>query len=135
MKCFVQKYICVLTVYIVGIYYKTHKRVNMISNIIANYKTVPKTISYKLRHKIAVLEDEDEACKSSEYAYYFARDIPGADIEKCCEAACKEPKYAYLFAKYIPGADIGKCQEGACKNPRWAYWFFYDISGADKEKY
>ncbi|MFA5759146.1 MAG: hypothetical protein WC942_07320 [Clostridia bacterium] len=65
----------------------------------------------------------------------FAKNIPGADIGKCCEGACKYPYWAYYFAKDIPGADIKKCQEGAGKHPRFAYMFARDIPGSNRGLY
>ena len=65
----------------------------------------------------------------------FAKDIPGANIEKCQEAACKHPQYAYYFARNIPDANVEKCQKAAFKNPEWAYWFTKLIFWADVEKY
>jgi len=74
---------------------------------------------------------EEIACKDPWYAYMFAEDVTGADIEYCQEHACKDPYYAYYFARYVPGADIEYCQERACKDPEDAYWFARDIPGAD----
>jgi len=106
----------------------------MLSRIKADAVKVPKTIGYKFRKGLTTLADEEEACQSSCYAYYFAYDIPGADIARCQESACKNSECAYNFAKSVPGADIEKCQEAACKDSRYAYWFARDVPGADKEK-
>ena len=74
----------------------------MLSNILKDSINVPKTFSYRLNNNLITLADEEEACKDPGYAYKFARFIPGADIEKRCEAACKNPMCAYLFALDIP---------------------------------
>ncbi|MFA5760109.1 MAG: hypothetical protein WC942_12270 [Clostridia bacterium] len=73
------------------------------------------------------ISHQEIARKDSWSAYVFARDILGADIEKCQEAACKNPEHAYRFAKDIRGANIEKCCEAACKHPYWAYIFARDI--------
>jgi hypothetical protein len=106
----------------------------MLSKIREDAVIVPKTIGYKLNNGLATLSDEEEACAKPEWTYLFARDVPGADIEKCQEKACTDSEYAYWFAKNVPGADIGKCQEAACKDPKWAYWFARGVTGADVEK-
>ena len=90
----------------------------MLSKIREDAVIVPKTFGYKLDKGLATLSDEEEACTKPEYAYGFAKDVPGANIEKCQEAACRDPLYAYLFAMNIPGADKEKCQEEACKDPK-----------------
>ncbi|MFA5760086.1 MAG: hypothetical protein WC942_12155, partial [Clostridia bacterium] len=95
----------------------------MISRIKEDAVRTPKTFGYKLDKGLATLADEEEACTKPYWAYYFARYVPGADIEKCCEAACKDPKWAYLFARDFPGANKEKCQEAACKDPYYAYKF------------
>ena len=77
------------------------------------------------------LKKQEEACKDPFYAYYFAKDVPGADISVCQEAACKDSHYAYLFAKNVEGADIKICQEFACKGPFSAYEFALHVPGAD----
>ena len=84
------------------------------------------TVGYKLNNGLATLADEEEACKKPEWAYRFARDIEGANIEKCQEEACKEPEWAYIFARDVKGADIRKCEEAAYKDPKCAYWFARD---------
>jgi len=106
----------------------------MLSNIIKDSAGIPKTVGYKFYKKLLTLSDEEEACMKPKWAYYFARDIPGANIEKCQESSCQEPEYAYYFAKFIPGADIEKCQEAACKVPYYAYLFAHYIPGANIEK-
>ncbi|MFA5759153.1 MAG: hypothetical protein WC942_07355, partial [Clostridia bacterium] len=63
----------------------------MISRIKQDAKTIPKTIGYRLDNNLATLSDEEEACKNPKWAYMFAHDIHGADIEKCQEVACKNP--------------------------------------------
>ncbi|MFA5759004.1 MAG: hypothetical protein WC942_06585, partial [Clostridia bacterium] len=106
----------------------------MLSKIREDAKTAPKTFGYKLDKGLATLSDEEEACTKPEYAYGFAKDVPGANIEKCQEAACQDPHYAYYFAKDIPGADIEKCQEAVCKDPFYAYLFAKNITGTNIEK-
>jgi len=76
---------------------------------------------------------QDEACKELRLAYYYARDVVGADIGYCQEWACKDPKSAFYFALNVEGADIEYCQEWACKDPKCAYWFAADVKGADLE--
>ena len=100
----------------------------MLSDILKDSVDTPKTVGYKITKGLLTIEDEEEACKKSQWAYWFSRDDSGADIGKCQEAACKDPYWAYLFAKYIPGADIEKCQEMACKTPGWAYYWAYQFS-------
>jgi len=63
-------------------------------------------------------ELEEIACKNPYYAYWFASDIPGADIEYCQEWACKAPEWAYYFARYIQGANLNYCLE-ACRGTEW----------------
>ena len=106
----------------------------MLSNILKDSINVPKTFSYRLNNNLITLADEEEACTKPEWAYEFAIDVSGANIEKCQEAACKSSYWAYWFAKDIPGADIEKCQEAVCKDPFYAYNFAKYIPGADKEK-
>jgi len=106
----------------------------MIAKIRENAEEVEQTVGYKLNNGLARLEDEEEACTRAKWAYLFAREIEGANIERCEEAACKDPWGAYAFAKDIPRANIGKCQEAACKDPEWAYYFAKDIPGANIEK-
>lgn len=48
-------------------------------------------------------------------AYWFAKDVPGADIGYCQEKACRDPYWAYLFARDVLDADIGYCQERVYK--------------------
>jgi len=76
-------------------------------------------------------ELEEIACKHPKWAYYFAINVQGANIEYCQEHACKNSLYAYCFACDVPGADIEYCQEWACKDPMDAYYFARDIPGAD----
>jgi len=99
----------------------------MLSDILKDSADIPKTILYKLEKKLLTLSDEKEACTNPRWAYYFARNVPGANKEKCHEAACKEPYWAYWFARDIPGADIGKCCESACKSLYWEYYFAKNI--------
>jgi len=66
-----------------------------------------------------------------EYAYDFACDVSGENIEYCQEHACKNPYWAYNFALHISEANIKYCQEWACKEPELAYLFAHDIKGAD----
>ncbi|MFA5760083.1 MAG: hypothetical protein WC942_12140 [Clostridia bacterium] len=81
----------------------------MLSKIREDAVIVPKTFGYKLDKGLATLADEEEACKDPKWAYWFALNISGANIEKCQEAACKDSYCAYMFARNIPGADIEKC--------------------------
>ena len=103
------------------------REVLMLSKVREDAKTALKTFGYKLNKGLLTIVDEDEACTKPKWAYYFARNIPGADIEKCQEAACKDPHYAYPFAGNIPGANIEKCQEAAYKDYYWVYKFAQDI--------
>lgn len=88
----------------------------------------------KIQLRKATLADQEEACKDSRIAYYFARYIKGANIEKCQGAACKNYIWAFYFAHYVPGANIKKCQEAACKKPEYAYMFALLVKGANLEK-
>jgi hypothetical protein len=106
----------------------------MFSKIIENYKCIPKTVGYKLVNRLATLSDEEEACTKPEWAYMFARDIPGANIEKCQESACKDLEYAYMFALSISGANIEKCQEAACKDGYFAYCFAKHVPEINLDK-
>jgi len=101
----------------------------MISKILVDANNIPKIIGYKITKGLLTIADEEEACKDSKWAYYFAKTVPGADIGKCCEAACKNPWWAHNFALNIPGANIEKCQEATCKDPGMAYYFTYYIPG------
>ena len=92
----------------------------MISKILVDANNIPKTIGYKITKGLLTIADEEEACKDSKWAYYFAKTVPGADIEKCQESACKDPYYAYCFAKEVPEADIGKCRK-ICKGTKYAF--------------
>jgi hypothetical protein len=60
---------------------------------------------------------EEIACKNSYYAYCFAFNVPGANIEYCQEHACKNPNCAYWFARAIPGANLNYCLED-CKGTK-----------------
>ncbi|MFA5759145.1 MAG: hypothetical protein WC942_07315 [Clostridia bacterium] len=71
----------------------------MLSKILKDSVGIPKTIGYKITKGLATLSDEEEACTNPEWAYLFAKYIPGANIVKCQEAACKDPEYAYLFCQ------------------------------------
>ena len=92
----------------------------MLSRIREDAKTAPKTFGYKLDKGLATLADEEEACTKPYWAYWFALNIPGANIEKCQEAACKEPCWAYCFVMYIPGADKERCRR-ACERTKYAF--------------
>lgn len=100
----------------------------------ADAKKVPKTFGYKIEYNILTLEDQEESLKDPYNAYYFAVEVPGADIRRCEEVACKHPEYAYLFAQNVPGADISKCEDAACKDPQYAYYFGAFVPGANKDK-
>ena len=52
------------------------------------------------------LKKQEKACKDPYSAYYFAKNVEGADIKICQEFACKGPFSAYEFALHVPGADI-----------------------------
>ena len=53
----------------------------IILEIITNdSENVPKTFGYKISNELLTLEDQEEALTKPEWAYYFARDIPGANI-------------------------------------------------------
>jgi len=73
---------------------------------------------YKARESGYTRELEILACKNPLWAYYFACDVPGANIEYCQEWACKEPRWAYEFACGFPEADLNYCLE-ACKGTGW----------------
>jgi len=73
---------------------------------------------YKARESGYTRELEEIACKNTWYAYYFARNVPGANIEYCQEIACKYPQLAYDFARYVAGADLNYCLK-ACKGTEW----------------
>ena len=90
--------------------------------------------SKSLQQKLSILKDEDQANTHSHLAYFLAKTIPEANIDKYCKVACKSPHYAYLFIRDIPGAKIEECCEAACKDPYWAYYFAKDIPGANIEK-
>jgi hypothetical protein len=62
----------------------------MLSKIIEDYKCIPMTFGYEIANGLATLANEEEACTKSNWAYWFALNIPGANIEKCQEAACKD---------------------------------------------
>lgn len=49
---------------------------------------------------------EDLVLISPSSSYWFAKDIPGANIQRLQVAASKDSYYAYRFAVSIPGADI-----------------------------
>jgi len=78
----------------------------MLEALIRDEKTAPKSFGYKLRNNLLTLEDQEEALTSPKWAYYFARNVKGADIKVCQEQAVKSPRLAYRFAKDIPGADV-----------------------------
>jgi len=63
-------------------------------------------------------ELEEIACNDPHYAYYFAINVPGANIKYCQKHACKNPKYAYWFTCGVPEADLNYCLE-ACKGTEW----------------
>jgi len=63
-------------------------------------------------------ELEEIACKEPAYAYYFALDVKGANIEYCQEKACKHSYWAYNFAHNVPEAGLNYCLE-ACKETEW----------------
>jgi hypothetical protein len=111
----------------------------MLSRILGDAEGVPKTIGYKFRKGLITLADEEEACTNPRWAYRFALEVHGANIEKCEDSACKDPCFAYLFARWIPEADIEKCQEVACQKTACndfygAYMFAKYIPGADVER-
>ena len=93
---------------------------DLLSRIVGDAYNSPKYMGYKLKHNLARLADEEEACTKPKWAYMFAHYIPGADKEKCQESACKDPWYAYCFAKNIPGADIEKCRK-VCEGTKYAF--------------
>jgi len=80
------------------------------------------------------LVKQEEACKNSHTAYWFAEN-KDADIEKCQEASCKDPECAYWFANDIKGADITYCQKATYKDSYWAKRFAEEIPSANKESY
>ena len=102
----------------------------MLSEIMKDAESLPSTFLYKIKNGLLTLADEDEACTNPKWAYWFARNVKGANIEKCQEVACKEPGWAYWFAQNVKGANIERCQEVACKDPYWAYTFARYIKGA-----
>jgi hypothetical protein len=86
----------------------------MLTRIKEDASRVPKTVWHRITEGIATLLDEEGACTKPKWAYRFALVVPGADIEKRCEAACQDSYWAYEFALSISGANIEKCQESAC---------------------
>ncbi|MFA5759090.1 MAG: hypothetical protein WC942_07035 [Clostridia bacterium] len=92
----------------------------MFSRIKEDYNNVPKTICYSIINGLATLADEEEVCTKPKWAYIFAKNILGANIEKCQEAACAKPHWAYKFARNVPGANIEKCKQ-ACKGTGYAF--------------
>jgi len=92
---------------------------------------IPLEAYKKARESGYTRELEEIACKEPAYAYWFARDVPEADIKYCQEHACKKPGYAFLFARHVPEANIEYCQEWACKDPKYAYWFTCGVPEAD----
>jgi len=91
----------------------------------------PKEAYWKARESGYTKELEEIACNDPHYAYFFAINVPEADIKYCQEHACKSPKYAYWFAYWVTGASIKYCQEHACKDPEWAYEFACGVPEAD----
>jgi len=73
---------------------------------------------YKARESGYTRELEEIACKYPGYAYYFACDVYGANIEYCQKWACKHPWYAYWFACDVSGANLNYCLE-TCKGTKW----------------
>ena len=92
----------------------------MLSDILKDSADILKTVGYKFGKGLVTLADEEEACKDPYWAYKFARDITGADIEKCQEGACKIPWWAYCFARHIPEANVEKCRK-ACAGTEYAF--------------
>ena len=59
-------------------------------------------------------------------AYIKAKNNPDVNITYYQEIACKNMFYAYLFAQNIPGADIDYCLN-ACKNSEWYYQLLMNL--------
>ena len=49
---------------------------------------VGQTLGYRVMNGLATIADEEEACKEPIWAYWFARAVKGANIDKC-RKACK----------------------------------------------
>lgn len=79
-------------------------------------------------NKINIKKYQAIVYKDSRYAYFFARDIPGADIKKCQEKACLNSYFVYQFAWNVPKADIDYCLN-TCKDlgSEWYYRLLVDL--------
>jgi hypothetical protein len=61
------------------------------------------------------------ACKDSECAYWYARNIDRCPREDTRTATCKDPGYAYLYAKEIDKCPREDTRKGVCQSPHYAY--------------
>jgi len=77
----------------------------MLEFMIQHAKTTPKSFGYRLNNGLVTLENQEEALTSPKWAYEFARNVTGADIEVCQGGAIKDPGWAYNFARYVKGAN------------------------------
>jgi len=66
--------------------------------LIQHAKTYPKPFRYRLINDLVNLEDQEEALTNPEWAYRFARDVKGANIEVCQEVVINSSRLARCAA-------------------------------------
>lgn len=69
---------------------------------------------------------EDIIIDDPHAAYFFAKKVPNANIEKLQKFVLNDPHVCYLFARDIPGADIDKLFQSV-KGTIWERYFAEEI--------
>jgi hypothetical protein len=94
---------------------------------------VPKTLIWKINNRKLTLEDEEEVLASGNtlIAYWFARDVPGANIGRLEDIVIQDPKWSYYFVNDVPGVNISRFEDIVVQFPKWSYWFAKDVKGSN----
>jgi hypothetical protein len=67
------------------------------------------------------------ACRSPEYAYYYALNADRCITPEARTGVCKDPEYAYYYALNIDDGSTDEIRTAVCKKPLYAYWYAKDI--------
>ena len=105
-------------------------------------KNSDKAVGNKIKviRKVESLDELIKYDKTGEWVYFYAKNIPNADVEKLQIAIIEKDKkgrWTYYFARDVPNTNIQKLQNAVIekdKTGEWSYWFARDVEGADIQK-
>jgi hypothetical protein len=72
-------------------------------------------------------ETRTNACQNPEHAYYYAKDVDKKPTNETRTNAGQCPEWAYLYAKYVDKKPTDETRSAVSKNPSYAYWYAIDV--------